>query len=82
MDDNPLPLYIVARRLGVPANWLRAEAEAGRVPHLKAGRRVLLNLDVVCNLLAERAKREGLASKELTEGATKGQASKGVANVC
>lgn len=28
----------LASRVGLPAAWLRAEAEAGRLPHLRIGR--------------------------------------------
>ncbi len=52
-----LPLYAVARRLHVPQNWLRAEAEAGNIPHLKAGRAILFNPDIVEKLLIERASK-------------------------
>ena len=44
--------------LGVPAAWLRSEAEAGRVPYLRAGRRLLFNLAEVERSLLERARRE------------------------
>ncbi|MCE9589088.1 MAG: helix-turn-helix domain-containing protein [Planctomycetes bacterium] len=45
-----------ARRLGVPVAWLRSEAQAGRVPHLRAGRRWLFDPDVVARVLDDRAK--------------------------
>jgi hypothetical protein len=54
-----LPLYAVARRLHVPQKWLRAEAEADRIPHLKAGKTILLNPHVVEKLLVERASKRG-----------------------
>ena len=61
--DNEIkivPLYVVARKLHIPANWLRAEVEAGRIPHLKAGKRaILLNPDLVEHLLVERASEGG-----------------------
>jgi hypothetical protein len=57
-----LPLGQMARCLGVPAAWLRAEAEAGRVPHLKAGKALLFDSETVERLLLERARREGVAS--------------------
>ncbi len=31
----------MAERLGVPPLWLREQAEAGRVPHLKVGRKLM-----------------------------------------
>lgn len=49
-----LPLRRTAARLGVPAAWLRAEVEAGRVPHLRVGRRVMLNPQAVERVLLAR----------------------------
>jgi hypothetical protein len=51
-----LPLNIVARRLRVPVRWLRAEAEAGRVPALRAGTQYLCDLVAVEAVLLERAR--------------------------
>ena len=46
----------LASRTGLPATWLKAEAEAGRIPCLKIGRRVLrFNVDAVERALADRA---------------------------
>jgi len=45
----------MARRLFVPAKWLRDEAEASRLPHLKAGNVLLFNPEVVERVLIERA---------------------------
>jgi hypothetical protein len=52
-----LPLGPTARLLSVPANWLRAEADAGRLPHLRAGSQYLFDVDTVERLLLERARR-------------------------
>ena len=38
-----LPIGPTARRLHVTIKWLRSEAEAGRVPHLKADDRFLFD---------------------------------------
>lgn len=53
-----------ARRLGVPATWLRAEVEAGRLPALRAGASLLFDVELVERELLARAravspKREG-----------------------
>ena len=48
-----------ARVLGVPVAWLRREAHAGRVPALRVGRRVLVNLDRAREALARRAEEGG-----------------------
>jgi hypothetical protein len=53
------PLGELARILCVPARWLRAEAEAGRLPHLKADTALLFDLPTVERLLLERARQEG-----------------------
>jgi hypothetical protein len=45
----------MARRLRVPAKWLREEAEDGRIPHLKAGKALLFHPDAVEQVLLERA---------------------------
>lgn len=55
-----LPIGPMARRLRVTVRWLRAEAEAGRVPHLKAGKVILFNPETVEKVLLERARKEGL----------------------
>jgi hypothetical protein len=47
----------LARLLHVPLAWLRAEAEAGRLPHLRAGKALLFDADLVERLLLERARQ-------------------------
>jgi hypothetical protein len=49
-----LPVGMTARLLYIPPTWLRAEAEAGRIPHLRAGKVHLFDLDLVEKLLIER----------------------------
>jgi hypothetical protein len=41
-----LPLRRMAARLGVPSLWLRQQAEAGKVPGLRAGNRWLFRPEV------------------------------------
>jgi hypothetical protein len=41
-----LPLRRMAARLGVPSRWLKEQAEAGKVPGLKAGDRWLFVPDL------------------------------------
>jgi len=59
MSETPLyTLRMLAqrfRRYGLSAAWLKAEAEAGRLPCLKAGRRVLFDAKAVERALIERA---------------------------
>lgn len=46
----------MARRLRVPVRWLRSEAEAGRVPCLRAERAILFDPEAVERVLLERAR--------------------------
>lgn len=55
-NANLVPLGMMARILCVPAKWLRSEADAQRLPHLKAGSRLLFNPDAVEAALVARAK--------------------------
>lgn len=50
-----LSLARMARRLGVTQDWLRSEADAGRVPCLKADKRYLFNAAAVQDALAAKA---------------------------
>ena len=54
-----IPLQRLAQRLGLPAAWLKAEAEAGGIPSLRAGRRLLFNPEAVEHALIERANESG-----------------------
>jgi hypothetical protein len=60
----PLRLHTLAIAVGLPQDWLRAEAEAGRIPCLKAGNVLLFNRAAV-----ERALLELAASANAQEGA-------------
>ncbi len=51
-----------ARSLHVPLWWLRAEALAGRIPHLHAGGRFLVHVPTIERLLIERATDTGAGS--------------------
>jgi hypothetical protein len=57
-DSLLLPLGRMARRLRVTSAWLRAEADAGRVPCLKAETRYLFSPETVEHVLAVRASQE------------------------
>ena len=48
----------MARRLRVRAAWLRSEAEAGRIPHVRAEDEFLFDPDAVERVLLERAQRD------------------------
>jgi hypothetical protein len=47
----------MARALGVTVRWLRAEADADRLPHLDADKTILFDADLVESILAERARQ-------------------------
>jgi hypothetical protein len=51
----------MARRLRVPSRWLRAEAEAGRLPCLKAGKAILFDPQAVEDALVVAARRDPAA---------------------
>jgi hypothetical protein len=55
LQTSLLPLGRMARQLHVTAEWLRAEADAGRVPCVKAGSRFLFSPAAVERALVERA---------------------------
>jgi hypothetical protein len=46
----------MARILHVPVRWLKAEAEAGRVPHVRAERVLLFDPETVESVLLDRAR--------------------------
>lgn len=43
------------RKYGLTQTWLRAEVNAGRIPHMRAGRRLLFNVTAVEQTLLRRA---------------------------
>jgi len=54
-----VPILRASHELGVPSAWLRREAQAGRIPAIKAGRRWLIHLERARIKLAEYAECEG-----------------------
>ena len=50
----------LARSLGVSVAWLRAEADRGALPHVRAERGILFDRATVERLLLDRAQREGV----------------------
>lgn len=63
IDSMVLSLARMARRADVSPRWLRAEAEAGRVPCLRADAKLLFNPDAVLRILADRAATECVAQE-------------------
>jgi excisionase family DNA binding protein len=53
-----LSLPALAKALNLPEGWLRAEADAGRIPHLRVGKRYRFNLGAVIHVLSERAAKD------------------------
>lgn len=64
-ESKLLTTPFMARRLRVPVGWLREEAEAGRIPAIKAGRVFLFDPETTERVLVERARqqREGAADE-------------------
>ena len=58
MDNGNLQLLslpALADALKLPERWIKAEADAGRIPHLRIGKRYRFNRDAVVAVLAQRA---------------------------
>lgn len=60
-DTRLLSLPALAETLKLPERWIKAEAEAGRIPHLKIGKRYRFNREAVVAVLAQRAAQDGKA---------------------
>jgi hypothetical protein len=62
-NDNQqlLSLPALAEALKLPVSWIKAEADAGRIPHLKIEKRYRFNRETVVALLADRAAHGGKA---------------------
>lgn len=56
-----MPLTAAAMTLGVPQSWLKRQADANRVPHLRIAGRILFDVRAVSEILAE------LAAKQMVE---------------
>lgn len=54
MDTKLLTLNQLSERTGLPAAWLRREADAGRLPCIRAGRLRLFDLAAVLKSLSDR----------------------------
>lgn len=51
-----MSLAQMARRIGVTGKWLRQQAESGRLPAFKVGRRWLFHVEAVLDRLLELTK--------------------------
>lgn len=63
-DHSPIGVAELAARLRLPIRWVKTEAKAGRLPHVRVGRRWLFNELAVRAHLAARAAREGVGRGE------------------
>lgn len=54
-EHRLITVYELADALELPAKWLNTEAQAGRIPHLRIGRRLLFNVEAVKAVLLNRA---------------------------
>ena len=58
-----ISLHQMSQRVGLPAAWLKSEAESGRIPCLHAGRRLMFNPEAVERILIDRARRRAGGGK-------------------
>jgi hypothetical protein len=56
-NEKLLTTRLMANRLQVSMKWLKAEATAGRLPHVRAGTVLLFDPQAVEELLLERARQ-------------------------
>ena len=68
MESQFVMVAVAAVRLGVPAAWLKREAETGRVPSIRAGRSILVNPESVKAALLARAAGEHKAEGTVANG--------------
>jgi hypothetical protein len=59
MDATLLTLNQLSEHTGLPAAWLKREADAGRLPCIRAGRRRMFDLAAVLKMLAQRQEGRG-----------------------
>lgn len=60
-----LSLPALAEALKLPESWIKAEADAGRIPHLKIGKRYRFNRETVLAVLAQRAAQSGKGGRHV-----------------
>jgi excisionase family DNA binding protein len=60
MTPSFITVEDLAAVTGLPRAWLRAEADAGRLPCVRAGRRRMFDLDAVVRELNSRAERKAV----------------------
>jgi hypothetical protein len=65
-EANLISMHGLARELRLPAAWLQKEANFGRIPALRIGRKWLFNLQAVKAVLAERAAQPAPHAREVS----------------
>jgi hypothetical protein len=63
-----VPINLAARRLRVTLKWLKGEAEAGRIPCLRAEKQILCDIEAVEAALLERAHQPSPTAEGQTDG--------------
>lgn len=58
MTTKLVTLRALSEHTGLPAEYLKREADSGRLPCIRAGRRRMFDLDAVLRELVARAERE------------------------
>lgn len=58
MDRMLLNLNQLSERTGLPAAWLKREADAGRLPFIRVGRSRMFEVGAVLRALADRKDHE------------------------
>ena len=68
MPDTTAPplvdVYGLADALELPAQWLKAEAKAQRIPYLQVGRKSMFSIVAVRDTLFERAAEYRIATSD------------------
>jgi hypothetical protein len=71
MENQLITLNRAARLLRVPFRWLREEAEAGRIPCLRAGKAILCDFAAVEAALLLRARQTATPADEEAASASR-----------
>lgn len=58
-NSQLLSLPALAQALNLPEAWIKTEADADRIPHLKIGKRYRFNREAVVAVLSQRAAQGG-----------------------
>lgn len=61
METRLIRIGELSEQTGLPMAWLKREADAGRIPCVRAGRARMFNLQQVLTTLDDRVKREGVS---------------------